>query len=158
MRNLTKLAVVRVRGGIGLRKEVKDTLRMLGLTRVNHCVIIEDSPSYKGMLQKVKDAITWGEISPETLEHLLRKRGRLLGDKRLTDEFVSSNTEFKSIGEFSRALLEGRAKIEDLPGLKKVFRLHPPKGGYGRIKRPIKDGGALGYRGSKINDLILCMS
>ena len=38
----------------------------------------------------------------------------------------------------------------------KYFRLNSPKKGYGRkgIKHPFKNGGAVGYRGTKINDLI----
>ena len=36
------------------------------------------------------------------------------------------------------------------------FRLNPPQKGYGRkgVKMPFSSGGALGYRGDKINDLI----
>jgi large subunit ribosomal protein L30 len=36
------------------------------------------------------------------------------------------------------------------------FALHPPKGGYGRkgVKMPFAQGGALGYRGDKINVLV----
>ncbi len=39
---------------------------------------------------------------------------------------------------------------------KKTFRLNPPRGGFGRkgIKRPFGEGGALGYRGNKINELL----
>jgi len=82
---LVKLAVVKVRGNMGARQDMRDTLRMLGLTRVNHCVLIEDNPTYKGMLQLTKDLITWGEVSKETIEALMRKRGRLVGDKKLSD-------------------------------------------------------------------------
>ena len=39
---------------------------------------------------------------------------------------------------------------------KLIFRMNPPRGGFERkgIKTPFKLGGALGNRGSKINDLI----
>jgi len=33
-------AVIRLRGKAGLRREGKDTLEMLHLTRQNHCVIV----------------------------------------------------------------------------------------------------------------------
>jgi len=158
VRKLAELAVVRVRGSVGTRKDVEDTLRTLGLTRVNHCVVIEDSPSHKGMLQKVKDMATWGEVGPEALEVLLRKRGRLTGDERLSDEFVKSHTKFESIKAFSGAVCGGEASLAHLPGLKKVFRLRPPKKGYGKIKQSFRDGGALGYRGEEINGLIMHMS
>jgi large subunit ribosomal protein L30 len=48
---------------------------------------------------------------------------------------------------------------EEVLGLlkdQKTINLHPPRGGFERkgIKIPFKVGGALGYRGEKINDLI----
>ncbi len=155
---MVKLAVVRIRGSVKVRRDINETLRMLGLVRVNHCVVIDDSPSYKGMLHKVKDFVTWGEIKPETLAILLRRRGRLSGGEGISDEFVKSHTQFDSIDEFAEAVCAGKANLGDLPGLKKVFRLHPPKKGYRGIKRPFRNGGSLGYRGEEIGDLILRMS
>jgi len=154
---LVELAVVRVRGDIGTRQDVRDTLRMLGLTRVNHCILIDDSPTYKGMLQKAKDVITWGEVSKDTLDALLRKRGRLVGDKKLSDEYVKSSTQFPSIGEFAEAVHLSKVELSAMPELKKVFRLRPPRKGYEATKRPFRDMGSLGYRGEKINDLLARM-
>lgn len=153
---MVKLAVVKVRGDVSARHDVRDTLRMLGLTRVNHCVLINDSPTYKGMLQKAKDLITWGEVSKETIDALLRKRGRLVGDKRLSDEYFKSNTQFPSIVELVDAIYSG-VEPSAVPGLKKVFRLRPPRKGYEATKRPFRDRGSLGYRGEKINDLLARM-
>lgn len=158
MRQVVKLAVIRVRGGINARKVANTTLKMLGLTRINHCVLADDEPSTLGMLQTAKDYITWGEIKPETLEHLLRKRGRLQGDKRLTDEIVKSETEFPSIEGLATAMCDGKIGFGAFPSLKKVFRLNPPRKGYKSTKRPIKDFGDLGYRGERINELILRMA
>lgn len=158
MSELGKLiAVVRVRGGINARQDVRDTLRMLGLTRVNHCILLDENPAYSGMIKKVKDFVTWGEIKPEVLEKLLRNRGRLVGNKKLTDDYIKSNTKFSSVGEFARAVHSGEVKISSLLGLKKVFRLRPPKKGYESTKRPFKDFGSLGYRAEQINDLLLRM-
>lgn len=155
---VAKLAVVRIRGSVKVRRDVKETLGMLGLIRVNHCVVIDDSPSYRGMLNRVKDYVTWGEIDPETLAALLRRRGRLSGNGRVSDEFVESHTQFDSIDEFAEAVCAGKANLGDLPGLKKVFRLHPPRKGYRGIKRPFRNGGSLGYRGEEMGNLILRMS
>lgn len=143
-------AVVRLRGNVNKRKEVKDTLRMLGLTRVNHCVLIPDTPSYRGMLQKVKDFVTWGEVDVGTVELLLRYRGELVGRKKLTDEYVKE-LGYSSLSELAKAMCEGKIRME---GLKKVFRLHPPRKGLASIKHPFGHGGDLGYRGEAINDLI----
>ena len=61
------LAAVRVRGTVGVKGDIADTMEMLRLTRINHAVLINENPSYKGMLLKSKDYITWGEIDLETL-------------------------------------------------------------------------------------------
>ena len=47
-----RVIAIRVRGRTGVRKEVADTLKMLRLHRVNHAVVIDDRPSYWGMLKK----------------------------------------------------------------------------------------------------------
>ena len=120
---MAKFAVVRIRGIIGVRKDVTETLKLLGLTRVNHCVVVDDNSAYRGMLQKAKDFITWGEIKQDALEALLRKRGRLAGDARLSDEYIKSKTSFASITELSNAIVEGQFGLTDVQGLKKVFRL-----------------------------------
>ncbi|MDD1727727.1 MAG: uL30 family ribosomal protein, partial [Methanospirillum sp.] len=55
-------AVVQVRGTAKTRREIKDTLKMLRLHHINHCVIIPDTPAYVGMIRKVKDFVAFGEI------------------------------------------------------------------------------------------------
>ena len=155
----TVIAVVRLRSSIGMRQEIRDTLDMLNLTRINHAVIIDKRPTYMGMLQKAKDAITWGELDAPTLARLLRKRGRLVGDKPLTEEYVAKHTKYKTIDKFAKAVIDSKASLADIPRLKKVFRLHPPSKGFrGSIKRPYKQDGELGYRGHAINDLIKRMT
>lgn len=63
-------AVVRVRGGINAPKKIKDTLKMLDLPYINNCVILPKNKSYEGMLKKVKDYITWGEIDEKALKSI----------------------------------------------------------------------------------------
>ncbi|AEC51277.1 50S ribosomal protein L30P [Pyrococcus sp. NA2] len=151
---MAKLAVIRIRGRVNVKKPIRDTLAMLRLHRVNHCVIVDDTPSYLGMLRKAKDYITWGEINAETLAKLIRKRGRLIGNKPVTDEYVKEKLGM-TIEEFAEKVVKGEMSLKDLPNLKPVFRLHPPRGGFrGSKKRSFQEGGALGYRGEKINELI----
>ena len=38
-------AVVQVRGVVNTRREIKDTLKMLRLHHINHCVIAPDTPA-----------------------------------------------------------------------------------------------------------------
>jgi len=141
-------AIIRLRGKVTRSAQVADTLRMLRLTRQNHCVIVPETPAYRGMVKKVKDFITWGEVTPEVVAKLLLKRGGL------TDAVVKENSRFKSVWDFSQALAKGDATVADVKGLRPVLRLHPPKGGFIAIKRPFRDRGDLGYRGAEINGLL----
>jgi large subunit ribosomal protein L30 len=147
-------AVIRVRGRVHTSKEIKDTLKMMRLNRVNHCVIIPKTKPYQGMLQKAKDYITWGEIDTNTLAKLIVRKGRLLGDEKISDAYIKSNTKYTSILSFSKAVMENEINYSDLKNVKALFRLGPPKKGYEGIKNPYSTGGALGYRGEAINDLI----
>jgi large subunit ribosomal protein L30 len=146
------LAVVRVRGTVGVRGDVEDTLHMLRLTRANHCTMLRENASILGMLAKVKDYVTWGELDEESAEKILRNRGELEGGQRLTDDYLKKNTKYKNIKQFAKDLVKGKAEIRDVPRLRPFFRLHPPRKGYGGIKRSVKEGGALGKR--NINALI----
>jgi large subunit ribosomal protein L30 len=58
--------------------------------------------------------------------------------------------------EIHRLLIEKRGRKDPDGKLKKFFSLNPPRGGFERkgIKTPFSSGGALGYRGMKMNELI----
>ena len=146
-------AVIRVRGSIGVRGDILATMKMLRLHKVNHMVLVPETPSMKGMLQKVKDYVTWGEIDEEVLAEVLSHRLKMKGDK-VVDEKTLKEITGKDFREFAKALATGEASLKDYDVLKPVFRLHPPRKGYEGIKRPYRMGGALGYRGRDINDLI----
>ena len=114
---MSKIAVIRISGRVRLNGEVEDTLSMLNLKRKFSCSVFENNKVNMGMINKVKDNVTYGEINDETLKILKEKRG-----------------------------------AKD----KKYFSLHPPIKGFEKkgTKKSFKEGGALGYRGEKINDLI----
>ena len=148
------LLVVRIRGVIDAPGDVKDTLKMLNLKRNNHAVIIRDTPSYRGMLQRAQNYITWGEPTEDTVVELIKKRGRLLGDKKITDVYAKK-VGFKSVEDLAKAVFEGKVDYGKLPEIKPFFRLHPPSKGFkGKIKKSYKMGGETGYRGEAINQLI----
>lgn len=146
-------AVIRIRGSVGVRKKIKDTLKMLRLKAVNNCVIIPETESYKGMIKNVKDFITFGEINKETLVKMLKKRLRLLGDKRVDEKVLKEMTKFDSFESFADALIEGKVKLRDFKKIVPVFRLTPPSKGFKSIKEHYPKGD-LGYRGREINELI----
>lgn len=151
------LAVVRVRGLSSIFREVKETMKMLHLERNYHATLVDNRPAYLGMLKKAQNYVAWGEISKETLSLLLKKRGRLVGDKKLTDEYAQKVGK-KSLDELVDALFKGEVEFYQLPNMKPVFRLHPPSKGFkGKVKRSYASGGVAGYRAEAINDLLLQM-
>lgn len=148
------LVAVRIRGMSDISPEIKDTLSMLRLTRNCHATLLDDRPAYTGMLKKGKDCLTWGEVSQENVALLLKKRGRLVGDKKLTEEYAK-DLGYKSLDDLAEAIFKVEIEYSSLPEMKPLFRLRPPKKGFkGKIKRSYAAGGEAGYRGDAINDLL----
>ena len=146
--------LIRVRGQVRVRPQIKDTLDKLLLGRLHQARIIKVTPSVEGMVTKVKDYITWGEPSEEVLEKLLVKRGRIAANARLTDAYVKKNSSHSSIKALAKAIAAGKGSMSDVEGLKPVFRLTPPSKGYkGKKTLSVGMGGVTGYRGEDINDL-----
>lgn len=136
-----RLAAIRLRGLTKIRTKVEDTMQMLRLYKNNFCVVLPSNPLYLGMLKQAKDYLTWGEIDNETFKLLVEKRG---------EQFNGRETDSKDKIEYKDFMVAGNKKI------KKYFRLNAPRKGFGRkgIKHPFQQGGALGYRGYAINELI----
>lgn len=140
-KKLNRIAAIRVRGIINLSTHVSYTLDLLRLYRKNYCVVLDDTPIVRGMLEKVKDYITWGPISEETYKLLIEKKA---------EPYKGRETDTKKKISYNKYLTVDGKKI------KPFFRLSPPLKGFGRkgIKVPYSKGGALGNRKEKINDLI----
>ena len=146
-------AVVKVRGSINVKPKIKETMKLMRLNRVNHCVIVPENETYDGMLKIIKDYVTWGEVDVETTELMLESSGKTSGNAIFTKKDLKDSS-FKTMKALAKNLSEGKVVMRDVPKLKPLFRLHPPRKGYEGIKRSFKEGGALGYRGEKINQLI----
>lgn len=78
-----KLAAIRIRGMIGPRKPVKDTMNMLGLKKRHTCVILPQTDAVLGMLKKIQNYVMWGEVSDDIVALLEEKRG----SKAVKNEF-----------------------------------------------------------------------
>ncbi len=158
--NITLYAIIRLRGRVNVNPEVKKTLELLRLTRKYSLAIYpSDIPGLEGMLKKVKDWVTWGEIDRDTLKILLERRGRTPGNRRLTEKYIRDEMGLKDMEELVEKIFRGEILLHKQNHIKPIFRLHPPSGGFKRsIKRPFRDQGELGYRGPLINELIRRMA
>lgn len=150
-----KIAIIRIRGSNKIKFGIEDTMKMLRLYNKNSCVVVENIDAIVGMINKIKDYITWGEINEEAFRVLIEKRGRIVGNKPLTEEYLKSKTKL-DYDSFTREFFDFKKQLKDIPGMKLFFRLKPPTGGFERngIKTPFSMGGTLGYRKDKINDLV----
>lgn len=148
------LGVIRVRGRPERSEEQERTLQHLRLHAPNHATIIPKDDAHMGMVRKVEHFITYGELTTDGVLKLLKERGRAPGNKPLTDDYVAEHTEYASLEALAEAVAGDEIKLNQLNGIKPVFRLHPPRGGFENNKRHFTEGGTLGYRGDEINALI----
>lgn len=148
-------AVVQLRGEVDQSAAVRDTLKMLNLSRVNHCTFIPKTATYRGMLTKVNDVVAFGEPSLETVETLLRRRAEPAeGSAPIDDEWVGEHTEYDDVRSLAQALLDDETTLRE-QGLSPVLRLHAPRGGHRGIKQPVADGGQLGRHSTEAIDALL---
>lgn len=139
------LAIILVRGTIGTRPEMRETLKRLNLTRKNSVVFVEDTPQIRGMLFRVKDYVTYGAVSDETVSAVVEARGE-----------APSVRPSRVPG--GKPQVHGAHRVIASKDVKLPIRLNPPRKGYerGGIKKPFTLGGALGER-TNMDDLIMRM-
>ena len=148
------IVAVQVRGTVSAQREARETLDLLHLGNTNHAVLVDNRPAFVGMLRQVQAYVTWGEASPEIVTKMLQTRGRLLGDKKLTDEYAEK-IGYKSLSALAGAVAGCKVEYWKLPDVQVVFKLPPPTKGYkGKTKKSFRAGGEAGYRGEAINELV----
>ena len=133
---MAKIAVVRVRGIRNIKPDLKRTMEMLNIEKPHYCTVLDDTPQNMGMVKKVKDYVTYGPVTEETLFLLLQKRGEK-GSRKIR-ELMDEAAIKKAAGEIS-----GGRRLRDFAD--PAFRLSPSRGGTKKIKKAYPLG-ALGAR------------
>lgn len=146
-------AVVRIGGKADLQRDVKDTFRMLRLENPHDCVILPVTADCKGMVEKVRDYVTYGEVDKGILAEMLRKRLRSANNEKVDGGSLKSLTGHASHEELADALLSGKVRLSNFKKVQPVLRLSPPSRGFKSTKAHYPEGD-LGYRGDKIKDLL----
>jgi large subunit ribosomal protein L30 len=59
---MARLKITQTRSKIGTKQNHRDTLRSLGLKRINDTVVKEDTPQFRGMVQCVRHLVTVEEV------------------------------------------------------------------------------------------------
>jgi large subunit ribosomal protein L30 len=150
------IAIIRIRGLKHVRPEIRKALETFSLDRKNHCVLVDLDEKDMGM-KKMQDYVAYGKVKAETLAKLLEKRGRLVGDKPITNETMKTH-KISSFTDLAHALETKKVTLKQL-GIKPVFRLNSPKKGYGKIgiKKPVALKGPLGFHPEGMDDLLRAM-
>jgi large subunit ribosomal protein L30 len=141
---MAKIAVIRISGRVDVVPKVKKTFEELKMDRKFSCIVIDDKPEIMGMIKRVQDHVCFGPVKEHVLKELILKRGKFT--KKVNEK------EMESI---AKEFMENK-KTMDKVGLKKVFHLHPPRGGFKKSTFLPYPQGILG-KNEKINELILRM-
>jgi large subunit ribosomal protein L30 len=59
---MAQIKVTQIRSGIGAKPNQRQTLRSLGLKRINHTVVQEDRPEIRGMVATVPHLVRVEEV------------------------------------------------------------------------------------------------
>ena len=59
---MAQLKVTQKKGRVGLKQNQRETLRTLGLKRINDVVVKEDRPEIRGMVHTVRHLVTVEEV------------------------------------------------------------------------------------------------
>ncbi len=135
------ICIIRIKGNIGINKNIDETLNRLRLRRKYSCVVLKPKKENLGMIKKIKNFAAFGEINNGVFEKLIEKRGQLIDKNKKTDakKAVEGINKGKNYEDFN---------------LKPFFRLHPPRGGIDSKIHFGKKKGVLGNHGEKINELV----
>lgn len=98
--------------------------------------------------KKIRDTLLMLNLNNQHNLIIVPNKPNIVGMLKKAKDYIT----WGEISSEVKKKVEATKKKED----QKVFRLHPPRGGFERkgIKVPFTVGGVLGYRGNAINDLI----
>ena len=82
------IAVIRIRGQVGINKDVKETLDRLRIRRKFACKVFENPTAVEiGMIHSVRNFVSFGEISEDTYKKLVDARGQKDNEGKLKPFF-----------------------------------------------------------------------
>jgi large subunit ribosomal protein L30 len=143
------LVAIRIDGAPNVKPPEELTLNSLRMKSRYSTVLLRDDASVRGMLQRIKDHVTWAEARKEDIELLLSNRARTSDGLGLTSKFVKEKSDLAGMSELVSGVYSGKVTLARLRemGIEPCFRLHPPRGGFpNSSKRPFTDSGELGFR------------
>jgi len=81
------IALIRIKGRVGVSYIINETLDRLRLRKKYTCVVLKGTEEELGMIKKVEDFIAFGDINETTHKELVKIRGRKGKDGKLKPFF-----------------------------------------------------------------------
>lgn len=81
------IAIIRIKGRVGLDKNINETLDRLRVRRKYTCVVLKGTAEELGMIEKLRDFVAYGEIKDDVYKQLVSKRGKKGKDGKLKPFF-----------------------------------------------------------------------
>lgn len=133
-------AVVRIRGIPDKNGKVSTILDQMGLVTRNKVALVPETDNFEGMINKIKDVVTFGTVSEGFLESFL--------EERLELEDALDELGLKSVDELVESVDNNEITLSELKeaGFENVFSLNSPSKGFKNTKRQFNQGGSLGSR------------
>ena len=70
------IAIIRIKGEVGLKGDIAETFNRLRLRKKYSCIVLEKPTAEQlGMLKKVRNFVAYGEIDEATHKELVKARG-----------------------------------------------------------------------------------
>lgn len=154
------LVAIRLDGSPTVRHPEELTMNALRMKSKFSAVLLQDNPSVRGMLRRIKDHVTWAEAKKEDIATLLSNRAMTTEGLGVTSDFLKKNAGLAGLEEVVSSLYSGKLTLAKLwkMGIAPYFRLHPPRGGFPKSsKRPFTDSGELGFRKEGLHRLLAKM-
>ena len=73
---MSQIAVIRIKGRVGLNKDINETLNRLRIRRKYTCVVLKGTKEELGMINKLRDFVAYGEMKDDVYKELVNKRGK----------------------------------------------------------------------------------
>jgi large subunit ribosomal protein L30 len=132
------IAIIRISGQVNLNSEIREALQRLNLKTKYSCVLLNPTKENIGVIKFLENFVAYGEVEKEMIKKIIEKRGKSIEKgKKVVAEKIVEEIDKKSPEEL---------------GIRKVFNLHPPRGG---IKSKLHyPKGVLGNHRKEINKLL----
>jgi large subunit ribosomal protein L30 len=132
-----------MRGTVNVPYWANTTLESLNLSKKFRATIVPESTEYLGMLNRIRQLVTWCRVDNETVKDLLDKKGRKTASQPLRESDLPK--EYDNLDKLAIDIANETVVLSKLNGIKPWFALNPPRGGFKKsVKKQTTQNGILG--------------